>query len=111
GGGGQGGGFRRGQGGGRGGPGGGVDGEGQRPRRMNSSQRQDNGVVWALDSSKNLVPIAVKVGVTDFTFTELKDGKIEAGMELVIGQSSGRSAQSNGGQGNERGANRLMRRM
>ncbi len=105
------GGFRRGQGGGRGGPGGGGDGEGQRPRRMNSSQRQDHGVVWALDSSKNLVPIAVKTGVTDFTFTELKDGKIEAGMELVIGQSSGRSAQNNGGQGNERGANRLMRRM
>ncbi|MGH9815159.1 MAG: HlyD family secretion protein [Candidatus Acidiferrales bacterium] len=110
GGGGQGGGFRRGQGGGRGGPGGGGDGEGQRPRGMNSSQRQDHGVVWALDSSKNLVPIAVKIGVTDFTFTELKDGKIEPGAELVIGQSSGRAAQGNG-TGSERGANRLMRRM
>lgn len=75
--------------------------------------RQDAGVVWVLDSSKNLIPMAVKTGTTDFTFTEMKEGKLEPGMELVIGQSSSRSSAqaASSGPGNQGGANRMMRRM
>lgn len=97
-----------------GGPGGpsGEGGDSQRARRMNM-MRQDAGVVWVLDSSKNLIPMAVKTGTTDFTFTEMKEGKLEPGMELVIGQSSSRSSAqaASSGPGNQGGANRMMRRM
>jgi HlyD family secretion protein len=103
--GGQGGGFR-----GPGGPGG-SGGDGQRARRMGSFTRPDVGVVWMLDASKNLIPIPVKTGTTDYTFTEMKEGKLEAGAELVIGQSSGRGASASASGPNQGGANRMIRRM
>lgn len=98
-----------------GGTGGGGGEGGGRQRRGNTGQRQDAGVVWVLDSSKNLVPVAVKTGVTDFTFTELKEGKLEPGAQLVIGQSSNRASTTQSGapgaQGQQGGANRMIRRM
>jgi len=115
-----GGGFRgpggAGGGGGGRGPGGGGGEGGDRPRRMGSFTRPDVGVVWMLDSNKNLVPVSVRTGTTDYTFTELKEGKIDAGAELVIGQSSSRSSQATlpGGQqnrGGQGGAGGMMRRM
>ena len=84
---------------------------------MNTGQRQDSGVVWVLDSGKNLLPVAVKTGVTDFTFTELKEGKIEPGTELVISQTSNRPATTTSAPGmptqgaQPGGPNRMMRRM
>jgi HlyD family secretion protein len=68
-------------------------GGGQRRMAGPGAGRPENGVVWKLDASRNLIPVAVKIGVTDFAFTELKEGSLEPGTELVIGQSSGRSAQ------------------
>jgi HlyD family secretion protein len=73
-----------------GGPGG-AEGEAPRPRPMRGPQA---GVVWKLDKDKNLVPMAVRLGITDYTFTEMKEGKLEAGEELVIGQSTARSTSS-----------------
>lgn len=100
-----GGGFR-----GPGGPGGGAGG-GDRARRMGSFTRPDVGIVWMLDSAKNLIPISVRTGTTDYTFTELKEGKLEPGAELVIGQSSGRSGSASPSGPNQGGANRMIRRM
>jgi len=85
-----------GQGGGGGRPGGGGaaagGGDGQAPRRMGGGGgREQGGVVWKLDAAKNLVPVALKLGVTDFSFTEVKDGKIAPNEELLIGQSNARS--------------------
>lgn len=57
--------------------------------------RNDSGVVWKLLPNKTLQPVAVKIGVTDFTFTEMKEGTLQPGDILVIGQWSGQSA-SNG---------------
>ncbi len=97
------------QGGGQGGSGGGQGGSGARQgggnagggensgsgdaprRRPMGGQREEWGVVWKVDEKKQLTPIRVKLGVTDFTFTEMKEGTLEAGTELVIGQSSTRS--------------------
>jgi HlyD family secretion protein len=105
--GGGGGGFR-----GPGGPGGGGGGGGSdRPRRMGSFTRPDVGIVWMLDSAKNLIPVSVKTGTTDYTFTEMKEGKVEAGAELVIGQSSGRTGAASASGPNQGGANRMIRRM
>ena len=57
--------------------------------------RDDSGVVWKLLPNNTIEPVAVKIGVTDFTFTEMKEGALQPGDTLVIGQSSGQSA-SNG---------------
>jgi HlyD family secretion protein len=58
-------------------------------RRMGG--REQSGIVWKLDAGKRLVPVALKLGVTDFSFTEVKEGSIQPGDELVIGQSNARS--------------------
>ncbi len=71
-------------------PGGGGPGGGEGMRRMGGG-REQGGVVWKMDAGKNLVPIAVKLGVTDFSFTEVKEGKLQPGDELLIGQSNARS--------------------
>jgi HlyD family secretion protein len=87
---GQGGGGRRAQqgGGDSGGQGGGQNGG--RPGVANSL-REDSGIVWKLNPDKTLEPVQVGLGVTDFTFTALTNGKLNPGDELVIGQSTTKS--------------------
>ena len=70
-------------GGGGGGGGGKAGGGGPRP------VRNDSGVVWKLLADKSLQPVPLKIGVTDFTFTEMKEGPLQPGDLLVIGQWSG----------------------
>jgi HlyD family secretion protein len=55
-------------------------------------RRQDSAIVWKLLSNKELQPVQVSLGVTDFTFTEQVNGNLSPGDELVIGQSSNKSA-------------------
>lgn len=92
------------------------------PRRMMGGEfgqgrgREQWGVVWKLEKDKKtLTPYRVKLGVTDFTFTEMKEGKLNVDDELVIGQSSGRSpsAQPGGmpGRGGPMGPGGMPRRM
>lgn len=66
------------QGGGRSGSGGG-------------SRRQDSAIVWKLLPNKQLQPVQVTLGVTDFTFTELVSGNLNEGDELIIGQSASKA--------------------
>jgi len=70
-------------------PGGGSPGGGMR-MGMNGggSQRDDWAIVWKLLPNKTLQPTRVKLGVTDFTFTQMVEGTLKPGEELVIGQSS-----------------------
>jgi HlyD family secretion protein len=70
-------------------PGGGGDGQAQAPRRF--AGRDEFAVVWKVDAAKKLIPVRVRLGVTDFTFTEVKEGNLDVGMDLVIGQSNARS--------------------
>ncbi|MBI3671088.1 MAG: hypothetical protein HY237_15075, partial [Acidobacteria bacterium] len=74
----------------------GGPGAGGPPR---ASTRDDWGIVWKLLPSKMLQPVRVKLGVTDFTFTAMKEGSLKPGDDLVIGQSSktGSAAQQPGG--------------
>lgn len=46
-------------------------------------------VVWKLTKFKELEPACVKTGVTDFTFTEVREEGLKEGDVVVIGQSSG----------------------
>jgi HlyD family secretion protein len=89
--GGPGGGGRRAQGGSgaegaNGGQGGGSAGSG------GNSRRQDSAIVWKLLPNKELEPVQVSLGVTDFTFTALISGSVNPGDDLVIGQSANKSS-------------------
>jgi HlyD family secretion protein len=81
--------------------------EGGRPSAAGAG-RGETGIVWKLVNKKDLVPVQVRLGVTDFTFREMKEGDLKpclpgpaqssgAGKnepcdELVIGQSNNRSS-------------------
>jgi HlyD family secretion protein len=90
---GQGGGARRAQQGGvdAGGAGGGGGGQNGGRTGVANSLREDSGIVWKLNPDKTLEPIQVGLGVTDFTFTAMTNGKLNPGDELVIGQSTTKS--------------------
>jgi HlyD family secretion protein len=45
-------------------------------------------VVWKLGPGGSLIPIRVKTGITDYSFTQLIDGKVKKGDELITGQES-----------------------
>ena len=58
-------------------------------------------IVWKLLPNKEMQPIMIRLGVTDYTFTELRGvvagGEIKPGDELIIGQSvSGQAATATG---------------
>ncbi len=55
-------------------------------------------IVWKLLPNKEMQPIMIRLGVTDYTFTELRGvvagGEIKPGDELIIGQSVTGQAQA-----------------
>jgi HlyD family secretion protein len=55
-------------------------------------------VVWKLGSGKQPEPVAVKVGITDYSFTQLREGKLKEGDVLVTGQTETRAAGQTQGQ-------------
>jgi len=57
------------------------DGAGAAPRRA----WQNTPKVWTLTLAGAPWPIAVRLGITDDQFSELKDGDLEEGQELIIG--------------------------
>ena len=60
-------------------------------RRMGGS-REEWSVAWKLLPDKSLQPMRVRLGVTDFTFTQMLAGDLQPADELVIGQTSSRSS-------------------
>jgi HlyD family secretion protein len=81
-----------------GGGGEGAGGGGQR-RAMGAGGGASGGrfgdrcqVVWKLTKTKELEPACIKTGVTDFTFTEVREEGLKEGDVVVIGQSSARDA-------------------
>ena len=49
-----------------------------------SSTREDYAVAWKLLADKSLEPVRLKLGVTDFTFTAMKEGPLQPGDVLVV---------------------------
>jgi HlyD family secretion protein len=82
--------------------------EGQAPRE-GQVPRYDSQVVWKLAPDKSLLPVRIKTGITDHTFTEViqdLNGELKAGDELVTGVAQGRAsatAPRPGGPGAPRG--------
>ena len=59
-------------------------------------------IVWKLLPDKSLQPVKVTAGITDFTFTEVKDGGLNDGDQVVTGATGGRAGNNAprlGGQG------------
>jgi HlyD family secretion protein len=52
-----------------------------------SSRTRGIQVVWKRRSATELEPVAVKVGITDYNFSQLLEGKLEKGDVLVTGQT------------------------
>jgi hypothetical protein len=52
-------------------------------------------VVWKQGPDKKLMPVAVRVGITDYSFTELKEGPVNAADVLITGEENSASAQQN----------------
>ena len=70
--------------------------------------RYDSQVVWKLAPDKSLLPVRIKTGITDHTFTEViqdLNGELKSGDELVTGVAQGRAsaAPRPGGPGAPRG--------
>lgn len=59
-------------------------------------------IVWKLLPDKSLEPVKIVSGITDFTFTEVKDGGLKDGDQVVTGATGGRAGNNAprlGGQG------------
>jgi HlyD family secretion protein len=52
-------------------------------------------VAWKQGPDKKLMPVAVRVGITDYSFTELKEGPVNVGDVLITGEENSASAQQN----------------
>ncbi|MGH9776145.1 MAG: efflux RND transporter periplasmic adaptor subunit [Candidatus Acidiferrales bacterium] len=53
-------------------------------------------VVWQLDAQKNLVPVAVRVGITDYVNSQLLEGNLAENSELITGQESASKTSTQG---------------
>jgi HlyD family secretion protein len=49
-------------------------------------------IIWKLLPDKSLQPVKITAGITDFTFTEVKDGGLNDGDQVVTGQTGGSRA-------------------
>ena len=66
--------------------GGGNGGGGMDPQAM-QRRMASRGIsrVWIMNERKKLVPLMVRTGISDGTFTEIVRGKLEEGQEIVVG--------------------------
>ncbi len=68
------------------------------PSAASSSHLGGWQVVWKLGPAKKLEPVAVKAGITDYSFTELKEGNLQEGDLLVTGEETARAGAQPQGQ-------------
>lgn len=52
------------------------------------AERGDRRVVWRLTRRKALEPVAIRIGITDYSFTELLEGNLKEGDSLVTAEPS-----------------------
>ncbi len=65
---------------------GGAGGSGMDPQAM-QRRMASRGMnrVWTMNERKKLVPLIVRTGISDGTFTEIVRGKLEEGQEIIVG--------------------------
>ncbi|MDE3059109.1 MAG: efflux RND transporter periplasmic adaptor subunit [Bacteroidota bacterium] len=57
------------------------------------------GRLWLLGKDKKLQPLFVRTGLSDGTYTEITQGTVQEGEEIVVGQLSSGAAQASNGRG------------
>jgi HlyD family secretion protein len=72
--------------------------------------REQWAIVWKLAPDNQIIPARIRLGITDFTVTEVLEGSLEDGDRVVIGQSVARG-QAERGPGGMSGPGGLPRRM
>jgi hypothetical protein len=53
-------------------------------------------VIWKPEAGGKLRPVAVRTGITDYTFTQLIAGEVKSGDLLATGEQSGGNESGNG---------------
>ncbi len=46
-------------------------------------------VVWKMNAQEQLFPVAIRLGITDFTYTEVREGDLKEGEALITAQQNG----------------------
>src|SRR5262245_51653416 len=67
-----------------------TPGGGTQPKSEMREPTLDVAIVWKLQPDKSIVPVQVRTGITDHTYTELKQvlaGDVDQGDQLVIGSA------------------------
>jgi len=75
--------------------------------KMETARNQDVSRVWILDESGALKPIMIKAGVTDNSYTEVVEGKLTEGHQVITGIDSGK--ESNEGSNSNNSMRGMMR--
>jgi HlyD family secretion protein len=68
------------------------------PREATTTHLGGWQVVWKLGPDKNLIPVAVRCGVTDYNNTQLLEGALNEGDVLIIAATTTPTSGSTGGQ-------------
>jgi HlyD family secretion protein len=77
------------------------------PRAAYSSHLGGAQVVWTKTADGKLKPIAIKTGITDYVNTEMKEGSLKEGDQLITFQEGGAKSSSSGSNPlNQQGGNR-----
>jgi HlyD family secretion protein len=64
------------------------------PAAATSSHAGGSQVVWKVDPGGKLRPVAIRIGITDYTFTQLLSGELQVGDPLITGEAVGAESAS-----------------
>jgi HlyD family secretion protein len=68
----------------------GVSAGGAADRSTRREREQNAAVIWKLLPDKSLQPVRVRTGITDYTFTEVAEGELKEGDQVVTSEQSSR---------------------
>ncbi len=68
------------------------------PQQATTSHQGGWQVVWKTAADKKLVPVALRAGITDYSYTELLEGDVKQGDLLATGEELSRNASQSQGQ-------------
>jgi HlyD family secretion protein len=83
----------------------------QRLQQMMANRQRQSGRVWVMDDQGSLRPYAVRLGITDNTYTEITRSELAEGLKIIIGLETPQTAatqQQQGGMGGRGGPGQMM---
>jgi HlyD family secretion protein len=80
----------------------------QRLQQMMANRQRQSGRVWMMDNLGNLRPYAVRLGITDNTYTEITRSELTEGMKIIIGLETPQTTATQQQQGGRGGPGGMM---